>query len=675
MSRKSNLLKFAIVILALSFVFSAFKPLSATPVPGETPDIIVKIGDLEKNLNLLDEVFGTGSAQTGSSFSAQIRQFLQSTDWVDSSRAIVIGVVIKDPQPVAAVLVPFRQPNAAFESNYGAFAENDYYILPLPPDRPVILSKAFKSALNGASRSKSKSFVTIDIGLRRLMQKSEQQIRQMFSQLENMPEAQGAQDMPFSPQEFQEMALSMLDMAAQLEMLSIGLNFSKEKLSILTEASPAGESKLAKLFVSKAVTALLNKYTPRHDINFRSRSYDYSGFIEIFEEYFGQIYEKMGFDLNEIAAIMEHYTGEMVGGISFGHDTIQFECIEVLKDSKNASNFVETVYLPWIEKFSQTMVQKMQELTGEKIEKPFVHTKESNVAGYKVYGTRLKLPALPDAGAEAGLFEWGLLNDFEWRFTTVGNLFVFAQNDRQLGKLIKIAKTLKASPAKGPLMTMDIDLDSYFEFLLQAMPEGLGLNQPLPELGRVDMTLDFKDGRAVSTSSIRMQDIKNMIAYFSQAAGGITQAGFNFDDGNQKQPRVDEDKPEQKIAQAENKNDAANEKAAYWFKKGALCATYGNDEAAIQYFKKAIALDPRHSGAYFEQGVCYGQLGDYQKAISLINKAIQMEPQNGLYYYGRGRVYLLSGDKDKAMEDFQKAADLGDADALKYLEYIGQAKN
>ena len=59
----------------------------------------------------------------------------------------------------------------------------------------------------------------------------------------------------------------------------------------------------------------------------------------------------------------------------------------------------------------------------------------------------------------------------------------------------------------------------------------------------------------------------------------------------------------------------------------------------------------------------------------MINKAIQMEPQNGLYYYGRGRVYLLSGDKDKAMQDFQKAADLGDEDALKYLEYVGQVKN
>ena len=115
--------------------------------------------------------------------------------------------------------------------------------------------------------------------------------------------------------------------------------------------------------------------------------------------------------------------------------------------------------------------------------------------------------------------------------------------------------------------------------------------------------------------------------------------------------------------------------ADYWFKKGALVSTYGNNKAAIQYFQKAIALDPNFSGAYFSQGVSYGQLGEYSKAVAQINMALKMQPQNGMYYYGRGRVYLLWGDKAKAMDDFKKAAELGDEDALNYLDYIGQSKN
>jgi tetratricopeptide (TPR) repeat protein len=123
-------------------------------------------------------------------------------------------------------------------------------------------------------------------------------------------------------------------------------------------------------------------------------------------------------------------------------------------------------------------------------------------------------------------------------------------------------------------------------------------------------------------------------------------------------------------------NKASTQKdAQYWFDKGALVSTYGNNKAAVEYFHKAIVLNPDFSRAYFSQGVSYGQLGQYQKAVAQINMALQKEPQNGLYYYGRGRVYLLWGDKEKAMADFRKAAEFGDEDAIDYLEYIGEGTN
>jgi tetratricopeptide (TPR) repeat protein len=117
-----------------------------------------------------------------------------------------------------------------------------------------------------------------------------------------------------------------------------------------------------------------------------------------------------------------------------------------------------------------------------------------------------------------------------------------------------------------------------------------------------------------------------------------------------------------------------DDKADYWFNKGALCATYGNDSAAIKYFQKAISLDPQRSDAYFEQGVSYGQLENFHKAIALIDKAIEINPHNGLYFYGRARVYLLADEKEKAMEDFKKAAELDDEDAQNYLNTIAKTQ-
>ena len=132
---------------------------------------------------------------------------------------------------------------------------------------------------------------------------------------------------------------------------------------------------------------------------------------------------------------------------------------------------------------------------------------------------------------------------------------------------------------------------------------------------------------------------------------------------------------EQKVtAKSQASKKPVKKDADFWFNKGALLSTYGNHKAAVQYFQKAISLDPNFSKAYFSQGVSYGQLDQYPKAIAQINMALKIEPQNGMYYYGRGRVYLIWGDKAKAMADFKKAAELGDEDALNYLEYIGEGK-
>ena len=125
-------------------------------------------------------------------------------------------------------------------------------------------------------------------------------------------------------------------------------------------------------------------------------------------------------------------------------------------------------------------------------------------------------------------------------------------------------------------------------------------------------------------------------------------------------------------AEVDKKAALNSEGADYWFDKGALCATYGNDRAAIDYFQKAISLDPKRSSAYFEQGISYGQLGDFDKAVTLVNQAIEMEPQNGLYLYGRGRIYLLGGKQEQALDDIKKAAELDDEDAQAYLKYVAQ---
>ena len=132
-------------------------------------------------------------------------------------------------------------------------------------------------------------------------------------------------------------------------------------------------------------------------------------------------------------------------------------------------------------------------------------------------------------------------------------------------------------------------------------------------------------------------------------------------------------KPEKKLAkEPAQPTQPIVKDAEYWIDQGGLAATYGAYESAIRYYKKALVMGTDEGRVYFNMGIAYGELGDYPQALIHLGQAIQIAPDEGAYYYGRARVYLLSGEKDMAMEDFERAADLGDLDALQYLEGTGQ---
>lgn len=124
------------------------------------------------------------------------------------------------------------------------------------------------------------------------------------------------------------------------------------------------------------------------------------------------------------------------------------------------------------------------------------------------------------------------------------------------------------------------------------------------------------------------------------------------------------------VMAAEYVNEALLDKSdpAYWLDQGGLFATYGNYPAAIRAYRKAIEIDAQNAEAYFDLGVAYGGMDDTQQALVYINKAITMDGTQERYYYGRAWVLLMDGQKEQARQDFQKAADMGDLDAILYLE-------
>ena len=114
-------------------------------------------------------------------------------------------------------------------------------------------------------------------------------------------------------------------------------------------------------------------------------------------------------------------------------------------------------------------------------------------------------------------------------------------------------------------------------------------------------------------------------------------------------------------------------KAEKWFKKA-------KDADAIilkiEYYTKAIEIDPKFASAYNNRGLAYSiHLGEHQKAIDDYSKAIEIDPKNTVAYNNRGLDYVRQGFSKAACDDFYQAGILylkqnNRTQALKYVDRI-----
>lgn len=124
----------------------------------------------------------------------------------------------------------------------------------------------------------------------------------------------------------------------------------------------------------------------------------------------------------------------------------------------------------------------------------------------------------------------------------------------------------------------------------------------------------------------------------------------------------------------------------YYFEKGAhLVDNEKNYTMAIQYFSKAIDMDPSRPEAYYGRGTAYNLSGQTQKSIQDLSEAVEL---GGEYAYGNlAWVYFDQSDYYSSYQYFlldietpkQANSDLahsycGAAICLYLLNYVDEAK-
>ena len=92
-----------------------------------------------------------------------------------------------------------------------------------------------------------------------------------------------------------------------------------------------------------------------------------------------------------------------------------------------------------------------------------------------------------------------------------------------------------------------------------------------------------------------------------------------------------------------------------WNNLGILAAREGEFDLAIQYFQRALQIDPEHTIALQNLGNAYRQKKDWAQAKRVLERALALSPDDPEANYSLGMVYAQQNDTEHAYDYLQKA--------------------
>ena len=84
---------------------------------------------------------------------------------------------------------------------------------------------------------------------------------------------------------------------------------------------------------------------------------------------------------------------------------------------------------------------------------------------------------------------------------------------------------------------------------------------------------------------------------------------------------------------------AGDDRASVYLEEGQRHADAGNWAAALQAYKQATAINPRHPEAHIYVGDAFMNLGKYEEAFAAYKEAVRVAPSNAEAHYSLGAAY------------------------------------
>jgi tetratricopeptide (TPR) repeat protein len=115
-----------------------------------------------------------------------------------------------------------------------------------------------------------------------------------------------------------------------------------------------------------------------------------------------------------------------------------------------------------------------------------------------------------------------------------------------------------------------------------------------------------------------------------------------------------------------------NEDVEMFYKQAMSYLGQGNSEMALEFFNKALQIDPMYLPAWNDKGVALLELNDYKQALDCFERVIYLDPEVSMPLYNKGYVQLMLeryGDSVETFKIFLDSYPFKD-DFYKYALYL-----
>jgi tetratricopeptide (TPR) repeat protein len=124
---------------------------------------------------------------------------------------------------------------------------------------------------------------------------------------------------------------------------------------------------------------------------------------------------------------------------------------------------------------------------------------------------------------------------------------------------------------------------------------------------------------------------------------------------------------------------AKSNSALSYYGRGNTYARLGQYKLAIEYYNKAIRINPNYANAYYIRGIIHLESGQYQKAVQDLSETIRIKPDYISSYYNRGIAYSKTRRYQLAIKDYSEAirldSDYADAYNNRGAVYLNLGNN